>query len=84
MENTNTNSQINSLEDIVLRKNMVLESIHNDDKKIKELWTDLFTVPTISASTPTKRLTNLLNIGAGAIDGALLAWKLYRKFKRKK
>ena len=39
METTNQNTcQIHTLEEIVMRKNMVLENIHNDDTKIKELW----------------------------------------------
>lgn len=36
-----------------------------------------------SAST-SKRISSLMSMGAGALDGAILAWKLYRKFKRKK
>lgn len=84
MENTSLNTQIHTLEEIVERKNMVLNSLHNDDKKIKELWTSLFQMPNMSAATPTKRITSIINIGTGVIDGALLAWKLYHRFKGKK
>ena len=85
MENNNsTPQQIQTLEEIVLRKEMVLNELHNDDKKIQELWSSLFHVPDLSASTPTKRLTKFINIGAGALDGAILAWTLYRKFKKKR
>ena len=79
MENNNsTPQQIQTLEEIVLRKEMVLNELHNDDKS------SLFHVPDLSASTPTKRFTKFINIGAGALDGAILAWKLYRKFKKKR
>ncbi len=85
MENNNsTPQQIQTLEEIVLRKELVLNELHNDDKKIQELWSSLFHVPDLSASTPAKRFTKFINIGAGALDGAILAWKLYRKFKKKR
>ena len=57
-----------------------------DDEKIKTLWNSLFKKPDAlskSAST-SKRISSLMSMGAGALDGAILAWKLYRKFKRKK
>lgn len=84
METTNQNTHtIHTLEEIVMRKNIVLESIHEDDKKIKELWGSLFHSNDPSSKTPAKRITGFLNIGAGVLDGAILAWKLYRKFKKK-
>ena len=84
METTNHNTcQIHTLEEIVMRKNMVLENIHNDDKKIKELWGSLFHTPNLSSRTPAKRITGFINIGTGLFDGAILAWKLYRKLKKK-
>lgn len=84
MENsTKSTCQIHTLEEIVMRKDMVRESLHNDDKKIKELWGSLFEAPNLHSTVPTKRLSGLMNVGAGVIDGAILAWKLYRKFKKK-
>lgn len=84
METTNQNTHtIHTLEEIVMRKNIVLESIHEDDKKIKELWGSLFQSNDLSSKTPAKRITGFFNIGAGVLDGAILAWKLYRKFKKK-
>lgn len=75
-----------SLADLRLRKEQLLKDISADDAKIKTLWSSLFTMPEgLSANaSPSKRLGSLLSIGASAFDGALLAWKLYRKFKRKK
>lgn len=84
MENTTQNNcQIHTLEEIVMRKDMVRENLHNDDKKIKELWGSLFEAPNLKSQTPAKRITGLMNVGTGFIDGAILAWKLYRKFKKK-
>ena len=69
-----------SLTEIRLRKD-----IQADDEKIKKLWQSLFTKPSALSknATPSSRMKSLFSIGAGAFDGAILAWKLYRKFKRK-
>jgi len=71
-----------SLKEIRMRKDMLLKDIHKDDKQIKKLWADLFHSPVSPAlQTPTKRLSGLMNTGAGVLDGLILGWKLYRKFK---
>ena len=38
----------------------------------------------IQNASASKRFSSMMKIGAGAFDGALLAWKLYHKFKRKR
>ena len=75
-----------SLNDIRLRKESLRKSIEADDKKIKTLWNSLFTKPDAFKKDASrgKRLQSMMSIGMGAFDGALLAWKLYRKFKKKK
>ena len=75
-----------SLNDIRLRKEALRKSIEADDKKIKTLWNSLFTKPDAFKKDVSrgKRLQSMMSIGMGAFDGALLAWKLYRKFKKKK
>jgi hypothetical protein len=62
------------------------KEIDADDAKIQTLWNSLFTKPEILSrnASPSKRLQSLLQVGAGAFDGALLAWKLYRRFKPRK
>ena len=71
---------------IRLRKEALCKSIEADDKKIKTLWNSLFTKPDAFKKDASrgKRLQSMMSIGMGAFDGALLAWKLYRKFKKKK
>ena len=66
--------EYNSLNEIRLRKELLRKDIQADDAKIKALWKSLFTKPEALS----------MKIGAGAFDGALLAWKLYHKFKRKR
>lgn len=77
---------IQRLNDIRLRKEALRKSIEADDKKIKTLWNSLFTKPDAFKKDASrgKRLQSMMSIGMGAFDGALLAWKLYRKFKKKK
>lgn len=73
-----------SLAEIRIRKDMILNSIKEDDAKIKMLWNDLFSRPVMFTSNlPAKRVTGFMNTGAGIVDGLLLGWKLYKKFKRK-
>ena len=75
-----------SLNDIRLRKESLRKSIEADDKKIKALWNSLFTLPDAFSknASRSKRITSMISIGTSAFDGAILAWKLYRKFKKKK
>lgn len=76
--------QYNSLTEIRLRKELLRKDIEADEARIKTLWKSLFTKPDALSkkASPGKRMQSLFSIGAGAFDGALLAWKLYRKFKR--
>lgn len=86
LDDDNSCPQYNSLNDIRLRKAALRTSIEADYKKIKTLWNSLFTKPDAFKKDASrgKRLQSMMSIGMGAFDGALLAWKLYRKFKKKK
>ena len=84
MAETSEQLQYASLNDIRLRKENLQREIEADDAKIKTLWKSLFVKPDVLSKSASKgkRLQSLLSVGAGAFDGALLAWKLYRKFKK--
>lgn len=74
-----------SLEQIRDSKDLLVKDIRSNEKQIQQLWGQLFTKPEpLSALTPTKRFSALMSTGAGILDGVILGWKLYRKFKRKK
>lgn len=74
-----------SLEEIRTRKDSLKKEIRQDDKQIKGLWGDLFHKPeAMGVMTPSKRITGLMSTGAGVLDGLILGWKLYRKFKGNK
>ena len=85
MTNNSEITAYNSLTEIRLRKELLRKDIEADDAKIKKLWHSLFVKPDALSKNASKgkRLQSMINIGAGAFDGALLAWKLYRKFHRK-
>lgn len=73
-----------SLDDIRRRKETLRNEIQEDDKKIKNLWeemsrpSDLFS----KSASHSKRITGLMSTGAALFDGAMLGWKLYRKFRK--
>ena len=72
-----------SIEDIRLRKAQLLTDIVKDSNKIEGLWNELMHKPK-DKSSPSKFFTGVITSGAGVLDGAILAWKLYRKFGGKK
>ena len=81
METTNNIQAYKSLTEIRARKDALLTDLQKDNKQIKSLWTDLFHKPVaLSSTTPSKRISGLINTGAGLLDCILLGWKLYRKF----
>lgn len=78
-------TELNSLNDLRLRKELLRKDIESDEKQMRKLWRSIFTRPQAlskQAST-SKRISSLISMGAGALDGAILAWKLYHKFKKK-
>lgn len=85
MTENNQPLEYSTLTEIRLRKELLRKDIQADDEKIKKLWGTLFAKPTALAknASPSSRMKSLFSMGASAFDGAILAWKLYRKFKKK-
>lgn len=83
---TDTPYSYKSLDAIRARKEYILKDIQKDDQKIRNLWGNLFHKPDmmVSSKMPSKRISSLMTTGAGVFDGIILAWKLYRKFGKKK
>lgn len=79
----NTPRQFGSLAEIETYKAEVRNQIRESEKDISSLWGDLFQKesPTL-VKTPTQRLMSMVNMGSGILDGLILGWKLYRKFKK--
>ena len=73
-----------SLLAIRARKMQLNKEIQRSEQEIKTTWNTLFHPkkdPT--PNTPTQRFLSLASSSVGLIDGALLCWKLYKKFIQK-
>lgn len=71
---------IGTLEDIELKKAFLREDIKKDETKMGKMWHDMFyqEVPPSGMA----RVMAFVNSGAGVIDGLILGWKLYHRFKK--
>ena len=83
-ESFSTVSSYQSIEEVRLRKAALQKEIEADSAKIDEKWHSLFKKPEAlsKSATPSQRISGIISSGAGVLDGILLVWKLYRKFKR--
>ena len=73
-----------SLLAIRARKAQLNKDIQRSEQEIKATWNSIFhpkKLPT--PKTPAQRLVALASSSVGLIDGALLGWKLYKKFIQK-
>ena len=60
------------------------KDIQRSEQEIKATWNSIFHPKKAPApKTPTQRLVALASSSMGLIDGALLGWKLYKKFIQK-
>ncbi|WP_315511639.1 hypothetical protein [Hoylesella nanceiensis] len=74
--------QYNSLRDLKEYKDALNKKLKADEDEIKRLWNGLFKPVKSGPKTPTQRIHSALSLGTGVIDGLILGWKLYRKFKK--
>ena len=74
--------QYNSLRDLKEYKDALNKKLKADEDEIKRLWNDLFKPAKSGPKTPAQRIQSALSLGTGIVDGLILGWKLYRKFKK--
>ena len=72
--------KFNSLTDIRAYKEELKQEIVQDESEIAQLWNTLFHPEQPETTTRGQRLMRVLNVGTSMFDGALLAWKVYKKF----
>ena len=59
------------------------KQLNEQENKIHRLWHGLFHEEKSNLpKTPTQRIMAMATTGMGIIDGAILGWKLYRKFRK--
>lgn len=74
--------QYSSLEALRLRKEELRGMIQKDQQKAASLWKELFRKP----SQPTGLLgggQGIVKTSVGILDGVILGWKLWRRFRGK-
>lgn len=62
------------------RKEELLQEIRNNANRIDENWKSMFYNE--EPKSKSNRWINIINTSTGILDGALLGWKLYRKFSK--
>lgn len=77
----NGKRHFNTLNDIRDYKDELRQRIDANKENIEDLWHDLFHREEAPAKTKMQKLARMINLSSGMIDGALLGWKLYRKFQ---
>jgi hypothetical protein len=73
--------QLSSLAELRSRQAEIRSQLKKSENNMSDIWNDMFHKPSPSTLTsPTGKAINFLTNSAGIIDGAILGWKLYRRF----
>ncbi|MCD7714574.1 MAG: hypothetical protein LUI08_06590 [Prevotella sp.] len=72
-----------SIDDMRRRRKQLKKEIAATEKEISHLWRNLFHKHGRKGSVSRMgRIGSVVSTGVSVVDGALLVWKLYRRFKR--
>lgn len=72
---------IDSIEALCARKEQLRGELDVVEERMSGIWHEMFRQPTAEElGSPTKRLLATITSASALIDGALLGWKLYRRF----
>lgn len=77
----NTERQFRSLNDIREYKDELREQIKRDEDNIADKWDSLFHRDEAPANSKAQKIARMVSLGSGVFDGAMLGWKLYRKYQ---
>ena len=73
--------KFSSLDDIRIYKEELREQIRQDRDVISTKWNDLFHREEPAPQNKAQKIMKMLSMGTGVLDGAMLGWKLYRKYQ---
>ena len=73
--------KFSSLDDIRAYKEELLEQIRQDRDVISTKWNDLFHREEPTPQSKAQKIMKMHSMGTGVLDGAMLGWKLYRKYQ---
>lgn len=76
------NGSISTLSELKAQADLIREQIRVEESEMHRHWNSLTNQSKNESKSKTQRLIGFLTKGSTIIDGALLGWKLYRKFKR--
>ncbi len=72
---------IDSLEVLTQYKSQLQAEMDTSEEQLATIWNEMFRSPTAEElNSPTKRIMATITSASALIDGALLGWKLYRRF----
>lgn len=78
---SNVTPDINSLDALTQYKLQLQEEMDTSEEQLATIWNEMFHSPTAEElNSPTKRIMATITSASTLIDGALLGWKLYRRF----
>lgn len=76
-----TTTPINSISELKMRQLEMRRLLDMSEGRLSNIWNDIFhDKSSHSLTSPTGKAISFLSNSAGVIDGAILGWKLYRKF----
>lgn len=73
--------KFSSLDDIMVYKEELRERINQDRDAISAKWNELFHKEEPAPQNKAQKIMKMLSLGTGVLDGAMLGWKLYRKYQ---
>ncbi len=71
-----------TLKDVTHRKEIVLAQIKANNKELTYLGKSLFAKQPKKKKSKGSVISTVLKTGVGVFDALVLAWKIYRKFKK--
>lgn len=82
MTPTAETTQISTIAELKAQQKLVRAQLNGEQKELQRQWDSLFRRGSKSPKTPTERVLGFVTKGSTLLDGAILGWKLYKKFKR--
>lgn len=74
-------TNISTIAELKAQEELVRAQLKTEEKEIARRWNELFKKGKSLPKTPAERAMSLFTKGSGAIDGLILGWKLYKKFR---
>lgn len=79
---TSATTQISTISELKAQQEVVRAQLRTEEKELRRQWDSLFQKGKKMPKTPTERALGFFTKGSTLVDGAILGWKLYKKFKR--